>query len=137
MPVFFVTSMSQTRAHWLEANVPMPKPRPVTTSPVCGFELATFGFQPAAIVAASITDSHRAPSVVEPSMFSRRNATGSIFAAYASSSTICSLAKYDCGAFGARSALVFSDPEYTGCDFASTRRSYWNAAVRGAVAPWL
>ena len=57
-----------------------------------------------------------------PSMFSRRNASGSIFAAYASSSTICSLAKYDCGAFGARSELILNEPSYSGCVFASTRR---------------
>src|SRR5439155_3223460 len=68
------------------------------------------------------TDSHRAPRIVVGSMLCRRNAIGSIFAAYATSSTICSLAKYDCGAFGARSALIFSEPPYPGWVFASTRR---------------
>src|SRR5581483_7860389 len=79
LPVFLFTSMSATSATWLEANVPMPMPRPVTTSPFWRFDAATFGFQPAAIVAASSTESHRAPSVEVPSMLRRRNATGSIF----------------------------------------------------------
>src|SRR5439155_4702125 len=93
LPVFLFTSMSATTPVWLDANVPKPKPRPVTTSPFCRLEAATFGFQPAAIVAASSTDSQRDPRGVVPSMFWRRNAIGSIFAAYASSSMICSLAK--------------------------------------------
>ena len=41
--------------------------------------------------------------------------------ACASSSTICSLAKYDCGAFGARSALLLNDPPYNGWVLPSTR----------------
>ena len=93
LPVFLFTSMSATTPVWLDANVPKPKPRPVTTSPFCRLEAATFGFQPAASVEASSTDSHRAPAVVVPSMFFRRNAIGSMFNACASSSTICSLAK--------------------------------------------
>src|SRR5438093_3423170 len=122
LPVLTLTSMSATTPTLLDAKVPKPKPRPLRTSPVCCTEFATFGFQPAAMVEPSRTESQREPSVVVGSMFCRRNAIGSIFAAYASSSTICSLAKYDCGAFGARSALIFSEPPYPGWVFASTRR---------------
>src|SRR5262249_44310864 len=75
LPVFLFTSMSAMTPTWLEANVPKPNPRPLTTSPFCRFEAATFGFQPAASVDASSTDSQRAPAVVVGSMFFRRNAT--------------------------------------------------------------
>ena len=100
------TWTSATTPTWLDAKVPKAKPRPGPDVTGLRFtELATFGFHPAAIVEASSTESQREPSVVVGSMFCRRNAIGSISAAYASSSTICSLAKYDCGAFGARRAL--------------------------------
>ena len=85
--------MSATTPTWLDANVPKPKPRPVTTLPFCRLDAATFGFQLAAAVTASMTDSQRAGPTPLFTMFSLRNAIGSIPAAYASSSTICSLAK--------------------------------------------
>jgi hypothetical protein len=115
--------MSATIPIWVEANRPKPKPRPVTTFSFERLEAATFAFQPAVIVAPSITDSQREPAVVVPSMFNRRNAIGSMFAANASSSINCSLQKYDCGAFGARNALIFSEPSYSGCVFANTLRA--------------
>ena len=115
------TWTSATMPTWLEANAPKPNPRPVRMFPVPAFEFATVGFQPAASVAPSSTASQRAPAVVDPSMFCLRNATGSIFIAYASSSTICSLAKNCCGALGARRKLHLNAPPYSGCVFASTR----------------
>src|SRR5579862_2764266 len=110
---------------WLFAYVPRPTPRPVTFVPLWRLDAATFGFHPAAIVEASRTDSHLAPATVVPSMFSRRNWTGSMLIACASSSTICSLAKYCCGALGARRKLHLSAPPYSGCVFEITRRGYW------------
>ncbi len=80
---------------------------------------------PDACTAPSRTASQRAPIVAVPSMFFFRNVYGSMPIACASSSTICSLAKYDCGAFGARSAVIFNEPPYSGCVFASTRRWNW------------
>jgi hypothetical protein len=85
-------------------------------------EFATLGSQPAASVEASMTANQRAPSTWVGSMFIRRMAIGSIPIECASSSMICSLAKYDCGALGPRSALFLIDPPYSGCVFASTRR---------------
>src|SRR5215831_10024875 len=121
LPLFRFTETSATMPTWLEANEPKPKPRPVRMLPVPGLEFATFGFQPAASVAPSITASQRAPAVVVGSTFCRRNATGSMFIAWASSSTICSLAKYCCGAEGARRKLHLKAPPYSGWVFASTR----------------
>src|SRR5262245_31173524 len=129
LPLFLLTWTSATMPTWLPANTPKPKPRPVTTSPLPRLEAATLGFHPAAMVAPSRTASQRAPAVVVGSTFFRRKATGSIFSAYASSSTTCSLAKYCCGALGARRKLHFRAPPYSGCVFALTRRGYRYAAV--------
>ena len=46
MPLFLFTWTSATMPTWLDANVPKPKPRPVTMLPLPRFDAATFGFQP-------------------------------------------------------------------------------------------
>ena len=79
-------------------------PRPLTTLAFERLDAATFGCQFASFETAVSTFFHRcAGSTVSVDWtFFSRNATGSIFAMYASSSTACSDANADCGLSGAR-----------------------------------
>src|SRR5436853_516443 len=55
LPVFLLTVTSATIPTWLFAYRPKPKPRPCTTLALDRLDADTLGFQPAAIVAPSIT----------------------------------------------------------------------------------
>ena len=75
-------------------------PRPVTTSAFDSFDAATFDCHFAALVAPSSRSIQRWSSIC-----ASRNATGSMFAAWANSSTICSKAKQHWEIAGARSGV--------------------------------
>ena len=79
-------------------------PRPVTTLALERFDAATFGCQFAsfATFGEHVLPPLRRSRSRQVATFWSRNATGSIFAMYASSSTACSAANADCGSFGAR-----------------------------------
>ena len=124
LPVFLFTVTSATMRDLAVRVQAEAVAAAVTTSPDWRFDAATLGFQPAAIVAPSMTARYRAPITLVGSMFLLRNAIGSMFTACAISSTICSLAKNCCGAFGARRKLHLRAPPYSGWVFASTRRGY-------------
>ena len=97
--------------------MPSPIPRPVTTSPLPSAEPETFGVQAAACAAALSTPSQRASP-----MFFRRNSSGSILAATASSSMVCSDANANDRSSGERSGAPFSRPTI-GTMWLTTRRS--------------
>jgi hypothetical protein len=83
----------------------------LTTFPVPGFDPETAGFQFAVLATALRTAIHRpTPFVWLASMFWIRNAIGSIPAACASASIVCSEANVACGAPGARSQIPLKNP---------------------------
>src|SRR5262249_31685712 len=98
---------------WCE---PSPMPRPVTTSALESAEAATRGCQPAAAAAASSTPSQRGSA-----MLLRRNASGSVLAAGASSSIGCSDANEDDRSSGERSGAPLRYP-VIGTAWLTTRR---------------
>jgi len=91
--------------------------------PFARLEAGTFGFQLAAWATAFMTPIQRAlPFSAVASMFSVRKAIGSMFAAWARASIICSAANSDCGAAGARSQIPFGKPLYPSTRLLVTRR---------------
>src|SRR3954452_14514798 len=98
-------------------------PRPLTTFPVPRLEAATFDCHPVSFAAFTRTFFHRCggPSVRLATFWSRK-ATGSIFDIQASSSTACSAANADCGAFGARRNVTLKELFFKGSLFPITRR---------------
>ena len=98
MPDFLFTETSATTAAIVPANPPRAIPRPVTMLPVCAAELATLPFQFEILATSVRTFFQRSQvngrlcvvSFALLVMFWSRNATGSILAAYASSSISCS-----------------------------------------------
>ena len=81
-------------------------PRPLTTLALERFDAATFACQFASFATLVSTFFQRSATsgtvLVVVATFWSRNATGSIFAIHASSSTACSAANADCGLSGAR-----------------------------------